>query len=77
VDISSTIPEKEFRLVLEPFLEMLEEKEKILSNDSWMALVNSTKDRIIDAPEQYLVGISKSSEELRTVIETIFRERLN
>ena len=67
----------DFRLTLEPFLEMLVEKEKILSINEWISLVNATKERIIKAPEQYLTGISKSSEELKIAIDTIFKERLN
>ena len=77
MNASSQTPHEEFRQAIEPFLEMLAEREKILSNDEWNSLVNSTKERIIEAPEQYLIGISKPSEELRTTIETIFRERLN
>ena len=77
MNTSSQIAHEEFIQAIEPFLEMLVEKEKVLSNDEWVSLVNSTKERIIEAPEQYLVGISKSSGDLRTTIETIFRERLN
>ena len=69
--------QEEFKFVLEPFLEMLAEKEKILSSDEWIALVNSTKERIVSAPEQYLSGILKSSEELKEAVENIFSERLN
>lgn len=68
---------QEFKNALEPFLEMLVEKEKILSNDDWTSLVNSTKERIITAPEQYLSGVMKPSEELKIAIESIFNERLN
>lgn len=67
----------EFRFMLEPFLEMLAEKGKILSPSDWISLVNSTKERIINAPEQCLTGVSKPSEELKMVIETIFNEQLN
>lgn len=73
---ASTSPD-EFKFLLEPFLEMLAEKGKILSTSDWISLVNVTKERIINAPEQYLPGITKTSEELKIAIETIFNERLN
>jgi hypothetical protein len=62
---------------LEPFLEMLKEKESELSRDEWVQLVLSTKERIATAPEQYLSGAVKPSEELTSAIEVIFNERLN
>jgi|SRR5579859_1221886 len=48
-----------FKVALEPIFEMLEYKEKILSKSDWNSLVNATKDRIVNAPDQYLAGIWK------------------
>ncbi|HEX8061210.1 MAG TPA: hypothetical protein VF473_09765 [Cyclobacteriaceae bacterium] len=62
---------------LEPFLEMLKEKESELSRIEWEQLVLSTRERIATAPEQYLSGTVKPSQELTTAIELIFKERLN
>ena len=62
---------------LEPFLEMLKEKESELSKEEWEQLVQSTLDRIASVPEQYLSGSIKPSDDLRQVIADIFRERLN
>jgi len=66
-----------YLLALEPFLEMLKQKESELSRDQWEQLVLSTKERITSLPEQYLSGTLKPSEELTNAIELIFRERLN
>jgi hypothetical protein len=65
------------RKVLEPFLEMLQDREKTLSTLDWTQLVNTTKQRIIEAPEQYLEVIPQSPEVLSNTIEKIFSERLN
>ena len=62
---------------LEPFLEMLKEKESELSRSDWEQLVLSTKERIATAPEQYLSAALKPSQELTSAIEVIFNERLN
>lgn len=75
--IKSQSSQDEFKDALEPFLEMLEEREKTLSKAEWVALVNSTKERIQNAPDQYLPGNKKPSENLKIAIEDIFKERLN
>ncbi|HZY78257.1 MAG TPA: hypothetical protein VFE50_01950 [Cyclobacteriaceae bacterium] len=62
---------------LEPFLEMLREKESELSRSDWEHLVNSTRERIVAVPEQYLPGVTRPSDELTKAIELIFNERLN
>ena len=62
---------------LEPFLEMLKEKESELSRNEWEQLVISTKELIATAPEQYLSATLKPSQELTMAIEVIFKERLN
>jgi len=77
METTETISQEEFKYALEPLLEMLVEKEKTLSTEEWTTLVNSTKERIVSVPEQYLTGISKSSDELKAAIDAIFRERLN
>lgn len=66
-----------FKRDLEPILEMLESKSKILSTVDWTRLVNTTRERIIDAPEQYLAGQNRTTDALRHTIEVIFSERLN
>jgi hypothetical protein len=65
------------RRELEPFLEMLEEKNKTLSKDIWQQMVNSTAERIANAPDQYLTGNLKPSPQLEQAIQQIFKERLN
>jgi hypothetical protein len=62
---------------LEPFLEMLKDKESELPRSEWEQLVLSTKERIILVPEQYLSHTVKPSEELRIAIDTMFNERFN
>ena len=66
-----------FKRDLEPILEMLEDRGKVLSKSDWIRLVDATKQRIIDAPEQYLAGRNKTSDTLRQQVEMIFSERLN
>lgn len=65
------------RKELEPFLEMLEEKGKLLSKESWQQMVNATVERITSVPDQYLTGAPKPSPELQEAIIQIFHERLN
>jgi hypothetical protein len=62
---------------LEPFFQMLEEQSNVLSKDEWSRLVGSTKERIITAPEQYLSGLNKPSDDLTSIIDSVFMERLN
>jgi hypothetical protein len=62
---------------LEPIFEMLREKEKLLPRDEWLSLVNATRKRIVQAPEQYLSIHVKSSLLLTDLIDTLFNERLN
>jgi len=65
------------RRELEPFLEMLEEKGKVLSRQSWREMVDSTLERITSVPDQYLTGNLKPSPQLQQIITQIFQERLN
>jgi hypothetical protein len=62
---------------LEPFLEMLIERETELPRSEWEQLVSSTLERIVAVPEQYLPGVTRSSDELSKAITLIFNERLN
>lgn len=62
---------------LEPFLEMLKDKESVLSRNEWEQLVLTTIERIATAPEQYLSASLRPSQELTSAIELIFKERLN
>ncbi|MEI9917692.1 MAG: hypothetical protein WDO14_02695 [Bacteroidota bacterium] len=72
-----TLLPNQYLQALEPFLEMLRDKESELSKDEWEQLVHSTKERIATAPEQYLSGAVKPSQELTMAIDVIFKERLN
>ena len=62
---------------LDPILEMLTAKGKSLSKEKWRDLVNTTRNRIVNNPEQYLSEFKESSEGLAKAIDILFEERLN
>lgn len=62
---------------LDPILEMLTAKGKSLSKEKWRALVDTTKNRIINNPQQYLSEFKESSEGLARAVDILFEERLN
>jgi hypothetical protein len=72
-----SLPSNFYLQALEPFLEMLKDKESELSRSDWEQLVLSTKERILSVPEQYLSHTVKPSDDLREAIELVFRERFN
>lgn len=69
------LTDNNFYAALEPYLEMLEARENTASLIDWMALVQMTKDRIINAPGQYLSDAHQSADELKRSITEIFTER--
>lgn len=67
---------RNFRRDLEPILEMLEEKEKMLSEKEWKKLVSYTRDRVVAAPDQFLSEVRMPSVLVTRIVESIFEEEL-
>ena len=64
----------EFKYKLAPILEMLTDKEKNMSREDWVDLVNLFRERIISLPEQYLSGEIPSGDVLSETVDLVFDE---
>lgn len=66
----------EFRIVLQPMLDLFDHKKETLHSDQWIRFVNATRHRVISDPEQFLGHDLPPAEIIREAVEEIFDDYL-